>query len=287
MAAVARRRRRLAQMPSRPRAWRRQRAQGQARGAGARGSALDIAPAFRLYLSDCAQAAKQFPACLRAWWKLRKRGGRTWQRKRSRQPRRSPPCQEEKARALEAARLQIEKQFGKGSLMKLGEDAAGRTSTSSPRAPSCSTPPSASAAIPGAGSSRSTAPSPRARPPSPCTPSPRPRSWAASPPSSTPSTPWTRLRQEPRRQHRRAVGVAAGHGRAGPRDRGIAGALGRGGHHRRGLGGRPHPAGRDRGRHGRLPHGPAGPAHEPGAAQAHRHHLQDAAPASSSSTRSA
>ena len=31
------------------------------------------------------------------------------------------PVQEEKARALEAARLQIEKQFGKGSLMKLGE----------------------------------------------------------------------------------------------------------------------------------------------------------------------
>ena len=32
------------------------------------------------------------------------------------------PLQEEKARALEAARLQIEKQFGKGSLMKLGEN---------------------------------------------------------------------------------------------------------------------------------------------------------------------
>jgi len=31
------------------------------------------------------------------------------------------PVQEEKARALEAARLQIEKQFGKGSLMKLGD----------------------------------------------------------------------------------------------------------------------------------------------------------------------
>jgi recombination protein RecA len=32
------------------------------------------------------------------------------------------PVQEEKIRALEAARLQIEKQFGKGSLMKLGEN---------------------------------------------------------------------------------------------------------------------------------------------------------------------
>ena len=29
---------------------------------------------------------------------------------------------EEKVRALDAARLQIEKQFGKGSLMKLGEN---------------------------------------------------------------------------------------------------------------------------------------------------------------------
>jgi recombination protein RecA len=30
----------------------------------------------------------------------------------------------EKLKALEAARLQIEKQFGKGSIMKLGEDSA-------------------------------------------------------------------------------------------------------------------------------------------------------------------
>ncbi len=35
------------------------------------------------------------------------------------------PIMEEKLRALEAARLQIEKQFGKGSLMKLGESPAG------------------------------------------------------------------------------------------------------------------------------------------------------------------
>ncbi|HET6451751.1 MAG TPA: recombinase RecA [Spirochaetia bacterium] len=37
-------------------------------------------------------------------------------------PEKKSPVQEEKARALEAARLQIEKQFGKGSLMKLGEN---------------------------------------------------------------------------------------------------------------------------------------------------------------------
>jgi len=39
-------------------------------------------------------------------------------------PEKKSPVQEEKARALEAARLQIEKQFGKGSLMKLGESTA-------------------------------------------------------------------------------------------------------------------------------------------------------------------
>ncbi len=37
-------------------------------------------------------------------------------------PEKKSAVQEEKARALEAARLQIEKQFGKGSLMKLGEN---------------------------------------------------------------------------------------------------------------------------------------------------------------------
>ncbi|MGA2642000.1 MAG: hypothetical protein ABSG21_13990, partial [Spirochaetia bacterium] len=37
-------------------------------------------------------------------------------------PEKKTAVQEEKARALEAARLQIEKQFGKGSLMKLGEN---------------------------------------------------------------------------------------------------------------------------------------------------------------------
>jgi recombination protein RecA len=39
-------------------------------------------------------------------------------------PEKKSAVQEEKARALEAARLQIEKQFGKGSLMKLGENFA-------------------------------------------------------------------------------------------------------------------------------------------------------------------
>ncbi len=67
----------------------------------------------------------------------------------------------------------------------------------------------------------------------------------------------------------------AGHGRAGAGDLRGAGALGR---HRlcgRGLrGGHGAPC-RDRGRNGRRPCGPAGPPDEPGHAQADGHHRQD------------
>ena len=50
------------------------------------------------------------------------------------------------------------------------------------------------------------------------------------------------------------------------------------------LGGRPHAPGRDRGRDGRHPRRPPGPAHEPGAAQAHRQPQQVATRSASSST---
>ena len=36
------------------------------------------------------------------------------------------PAREEKLKALESARLQIERQFGKGALMQLGEDRGSR-----------------------------------------------------------------------------------------------------------------------------------------------------------------
>ena len=70
---------------------------------------------------------------------------------------------DEKLKALEAARLQIEKQFGQGSIMKLGSHDAAKGIDSSPPVPSSSTRPWASAAIPAAASSRYTAPNPRAR----------------------------------------------------------------------------------------------------------------------------
>ena len=63
----------------------------------------------------------------------------------------------------------------------------------------------------------------------------------------------------------------ARHRRAGARDRRRAGALGRGRPDRHRLGRRAHAQGRDRRRDGRFAAGPAGAPDEPGAAQAHRH----------------
>src|SRR5512140_2560160 len=88
--------------------------------------------------------------------------------------------QEEKVRALEAARLQIEKQFGKGSLMKLGEN-TGRVDVDV--IPSGSVLLDAALGIGGY---------PRGRPPSRCTQSPSRRSRGESPRSWTRSTRWIR-----------------------------------------------------------------------------------------------
>ena len=87
-----------------------------------------------------------------------------------------------------------------------------------------------------------------------------------------------------RRRHRRAAHLPARHGRAGPRDHRHARALRCARRRRHRLGGRPHAPGRDRGRDGRHPRRPPGPAHEPGAAQAHRQPQQDRTPSASSST---
>ena len=62
----------------------------------------------------------------------------------------------------------------------------------------------------------------------------------------------------------------ARHRRAGARDHRHAHALRRARRRRHRLGGRAHASRRDRGRDGRHPRRPAGPPHEPGAAQAHR-----------------
>ena len=78
------------------------------------------------------------------------------------------------------------------------------------------------------------------------------------------------LRQEPRRGHRRAAGLPAGHRRAGPRDRGHADPVRRHRRHRHRLGRRPGAQGGDRGRDGRQPRRPPGPPHVPGPPQDHR-----------------
>ena len=73
-----------------------------------------------------------------------------------------------------------------------------------------------------------------------------------------------------RRQPRRPPDLAAGHRRAGARDRRHAGALRRHRRARRRFGRGADPEGRARRRDGRRAAGPAGAADEPGAAQAHR-----------------
>ena len=96
----------------------------------------------------------------------------------------------DREKALEMALGQIEKQFGKGSVMKMGEKGSMAHRDHPHRARCRSISPSASAACPGAASPRSTAPSPRARPRSRCTSWPRRSATAASAPTSTPSTRW-------------------------------------------------------------------------------------------------
>ena len=77
--------------------------------------------------------------------------------------------EDNRKKALAAALGQIEKQFGKGSVMRLGDASAATTSRSSPPARSGSTSRSASAACRAAASSRSTARSRPARPRWRCT----------------------------------------------------------------------------------------------------------------------
>jgi hypothetical protein len=74
----------------------------------------------------------------------------------------------EKLKALEAARLQIEKQFGQGSLMKLGTHSSALGVEVIPSGPFCWMRPWASGDIPAAASWRSTARNPPERRRSPC-----------------------------------------------------------------------------------------------------------------------
>jgi hypothetical protein len=172
----------------------------------------------------------------------------------------------EREKALEQALAQIEKQFGKGSVMRLGDEGRARSSDphrlDRPRHRA-----RASAGCRAAGSWRSTARNPRVRPPSRCMRSPMPRPPAASPRSSTPSTRSTRTMPRLGVDTDALLVSPARHRRAGAGDRRHAGALGR-------LDlividsvAALVPRSRDRGRDGRQPRRTAGPADEPGAAQ--------------------
>ena len=82
------------------------------------------------------------------------------------------------------------------------------------------------------------------------------------------------LCQQAGRRHRRTADLPAGHRRAGAGDHRHAGALGRRRHRGHRFGRRADAQGRARRRDGRSAARPAGPADEPGAAQAHRLDLQ-------------
>jgi len=97
----------------------------------------------------------------------------------------------EKEKALSTALQQIERSYGKGSIMKLGEVAANRDVSVIPTG---SLPLDLALGVGGVPRGRVVeiyGPESAARLRSPCTSSPRPRSRAESPPSSTPSTPST------------------------------------------------------------------------------------------------
>ena len=182
--------------------------------------------------------------------------------------------EDNRKKALAAALGQIEKQFGKGSVMRLGDaTAAIRHRSRSPPARWVSISRSASAACRAAAWSRSTV---------------RKSSGKTTLALTVIAEAQTRrrhrrlrrcrararsdVRREARRQRQGPAGLAAGHRRAGARDHRHAGALGRGRRRRHRLGRRAHAEGRDRGRDGRDAARPAGAPDVAGAAQAHRQH---------------
>ena len=90
----------------------------RASSAPAKAVLLDIHGLPVILIGSLAQSTKQFA-------RIQGGKGRGWSgmaKKEAPATEKKSAVQEEKARALEAARLQIEKQFGKGSLMKMGEN---------------------------------------------------------------------------------------------------------------------------------------------------------------------
>ncbi len=157
-------------------------------------------------------------------------------------------------KALAAALTQIEKQFGKGSVMRMGDAGAVRNveviSTGSlglDLALGCrrrAQGPGGRDLRPGVLRQDHADPAHRRRGPE-AGRHRRLRRRGARPRSG--------LRREARRQYGRAAGLPAGYRRAGAGDHRHAGAFRRGGRGGGGFGGGPDPEGRDRGRDGRFP----------------------------------
>ena len=103
---------------------------------------------------------------------------------------------DDRAKALDAALGQIEKQFGKGSIMRMGENLH-MNIESIPTGALALDMALGIGGLPRAASSSSTARSPRASRRWPCTWWPRPSETAGCAPTSTPSTPWTRSTRAP------------------------------------------------------------------------------------------
>ena len=180
-------------------------------------------------------------------------------------------------RELKNALQQIEKQFGKGSIMQLGDDAVAGCAGHLHRRAEPRHRPGRQGACRAAASSRSSA-----------------RKSSGKTTVALHAVANAQKAGRRGRLHRRR---ARPRSRAGPsgigvdlesllvsqpsnaeealQDRRDAGQVQRGRHHRHRLGGRPGAAGRDRGRDRRYARRPAGPAHEPGAAHPQPDHRQD------------
>ncbi len=182
----------------------------------------------------------------------------------------------EKDKALEMAVLQIERQYGKGSIMRLGDDVTREGARHLYRLAGARSGPWGrwDPAWPGGRGVRSRVER------KDHAGSPHDRGGAKSGWQGGVHRRRARhglaLRPEDRRQHRRTARVSARQRRAGSRDHRTAHPQRRPRHRRHRLGGRIDAQGRDRGRDGRFTCGPAGPTDEPGPPQADGHHQQDA-----------
>ena len=170
----------------------------------------------------------------------------------------------------------IEKQFGEGSIMPLGGDQSAADRRHLDRQPVARYRPGRPGASRAAASSRSSAPNRAARRRSPCMWWPRPKRPAASPRSSTPNTPSTPAGPRSSASIWKCCSSASpASGEEAMHITEMLDQIERGRRDRHRLGGRPGAQEGTRRRNRRFARRPAGPAHEPVDAQAHRRDRQE------------